>query len=494
MSFRLFIYYCAMCGGAGAFAGWALGRWLAGSPSVFNSGVKGLFLGLGIAFLLGLLDALWNFSISQFFSIFVRVLMAVVIGSAGGLLGGIVGQLLFDKWAHDFLLVLGWMLTGLLIGMSLGVFDLLAALVRNQETRGPLRKMLNGLIGGTAGGILGGFFYILMDGKLKSFFESKAREDLWTPSSWGFVILGVCIGLLIALAQVILKEAWLKVEAGFRKGREQILTKQSITIGRAERCDVGLFGDAQVDFCHCRIVRKGNDYILTDEGSSTGTYVNDERILGPRDAAIRRPDSAGAIVAALWGTGETRIVGQRSSPRPGTPGRGVGGEGRAAEQCSVPPLTPDPSPRSTGARGEKCGKQKEASCRSTAAADVSASIRGKRCTAITTGCRSTRPGSAGRSPSERSCSMRRSSFPLAALAIPSTSWSWPARTTGREHGTSWRRAISKAFSRPWAGSISPRPCAGPLALPTGIAAWTSCSAHCRTAFGRRPGCKSSRWR
>ena len=62
MSFRLFIYYCALCGGVGAFIGWALGRWLAGPSSVFNNGIKGLFLGLGIALLLGLLDALWNFS------------------------------------------------------------------------------------------------------------------------------------------------------------------------------------------------------------------------------------------------------------------------------------------------------------------------------------------------------------------------------------------------------------------------------------------------
>ena len=26
MSFRLFIYYCALCGGGGALAGWAIGR------------------------------------------------------------------------------------------------------------------------------------------------------------------------------------------------------------------------------------------------------------------------------------------------------------------------------------------------------------------------------------------------------------------------------------------------------------------------------------
>ncbi len=283
MSFRLFIYYCALCGGGGAFAGWGLGRWLARSADpVLNSGVKGLFLGLGIAFLLGLLDALWNYSLSQFFSVFVRVLMAVVIGSAGGLLGGMIGQVLFDKWNYSFFLVFGWTLTGLLIGMSLGVFDLLAALARNQETHGPLRKMLNGVIGGASGGLLGGVLYSYLFGAWLSLFKDKPDDRIWSPSSWGFVVLGMCIGLLIALAQVILKEAWLKVEAGFRKGREQILSKQTLTIGRAEKCDLGLFGDAQVERVHCRIVRKGNDYILTDEGTLAGTFVNDERVHGPR--------------------------------------------------------------------------------------------------------------------------------------------------------------------------------------------------------------------
>ena len=127
--------------------------------------------------------------------------MAVLIGSAGGLLGGIVGQVLVNTWNHAFLLVLGWTITGLLIGISLGVFDLLAALVGNHETAGPLRKMMNGLIGGTLGGVLGGFIYVILDGRLKAFFESKPREELWTPSSWGFVVLGMCIGLLIGLCR-----------------------------------------------------------------------------------------------------------------------------------------------------------------------------------------------------------------------------------------------------------------------------------------------------
>src|SRR5260370_30947899 len=151
MSFRLFIYYGALCGGVGAFAGWAVGRWLTRNPAakreVFNSGVKGLFLGVGIAALLGLTDAPWNFSLRRFDAVFVRVLMALVIGGAGGLLGGMVGQWLVSNWNHGFLLVLRWTLTGLLIGMSVGVIDLLPALLLKQATPRPPDHGIQGRTG-----------------------------------------------------------------------------------------------------------------------------------------------------------------------------------------------------------------------------------------------------------------------------------------------------------------------------------------------------------
>ena len=94
----------------------------------------------------------------------------------------------------------------------------------------------------------------------------------------GMVILGVCIGLLIGLAQVVLKEAWLKVESGFRAGREVMLTKDETTIGRAESCDLGLFGDNTVERLHARIERKDNQYVLADVETAGGTFLNDKPV------------------------------------------------------------------------------------------------------------------------------------------------------------------------------------------------------------------------
>jgi hypothetical protein len=292
MSFRLFIYYCALCGGGGAFLGWMLGRLvnpLLGrlvnlQSAVLIQGLKGMLLGFAITLALGLVDALWIYSPWRFVAIGLRVVTAVVIGTMGGLLGGLVSQVLYGWKEWDFFLVFGWTITGFLIGVSLGVFDLLASLLRGQDPNAALRKILKGVLGGTAGGMLGGVLSLLLYSGwtrvLRSSPDIEAR--LWSPSAWGFVALGACIGLLIGLAQVILKEAWLKVESGFRKGREVILSKPEITIGRAESCDIGLFGDPQIDKLHARIRREGNRHVLIDEGSDSGTYLNDEPVHGSK--------------------------------------------------------------------------------------------------------------------------------------------------------------------------------------------------------------------
>lgn len=281
MSFRLFIYYCALCGGGGGFLGWALGRMLVTSGGgVFSSGLIGMWLGLGIAMALSALDGVWNLGLHRVAGIGARIGTAVMVGAMGGFLGGIVAQLMLDLW--NPLLVVGWTFTGLLIGVSLGIFDLLSVTVQGQEVQGAMKKIRNGLIGGTFGGLIGGILYLLFRNTWLGMFDDKPEDRLWSPSATGFFALGACIGLLIALAQVILKEAWVKVEQGFRRGREQIISKQEITIGRAEGCDIGLFGDPAVDKLHAKIRKEGPRYVLVDDNSTTGTYVNDERVIGSR--------------------------------------------------------------------------------------------------------------------------------------------------------------------------------------------------------------------
>ena len=280
MSFRLFIWYCSLCGGCAAYVGWALGRVASPESSVMQAAVKGMFLGMMVALSLGLIDALWSLHWAQVHRIGARVLVAVAVGAVGGFLGGLVGQALYRFRHWSVFLIFGWAMTGLLIGAAPGVFDVLARLMREEDIGGALRKIVNGVLGGFLGGLLGSVLFLMLQSVWGLVFRDRV-EDFWSPSATGFVALGMCIGLLIGLAQVILKEAWVKVEAGFRPGRELILSKPEVVIGRAESCDVGLFGDNTVERTHARILRKGRQYLLDDAGTAGGTYLNGERVAGP---------------------------------------------------------------------------------------------------------------------------------------------------------------------------------------------------------------------
>ncbi len=286
MSFRLFIYYCALCGAWAAFLGWCLGRLAPISEDAHPyilQGIKAFLLGLTVALGLGLVDAIWNVPLNRVVTIALRGLTAVVIASGSAFVSGVVGQW-FQQNTQSFVAagfyVVSWTITGFLIGAALGAFETGASVATGKNLRGALKKTLNGAIGGTVGGFLGGVLSLVLRLVWVKVFGASEGEPL-SPSAWGFVILGLCIGLLIGLAQVILRDAWVKVEAGFRAGRELMLTKDETTIGRAETCDLGLFGDSQIEKVHARIKRIGDRFFLLDDETTTGTYVNDQRVLQP---------------------------------------------------------------------------------------------------------------------------------------------------------------------------------------------------------------------
>jgi hypothetical protein len=286
MSFKLFIYYCAVCAAWGAFGGWLLGWGL--TPTVEDPNTQlllgdlflGFCLGLLVALALGIVDAVMTLSGAQPTQVFVRGLFVAAVGAVAGLLGAGIGHYLVKWTEKDLFMILGWTLTGLLIGASVGLYDFIQRMRAGDRSGGGKRKLLNGFMGGTLGGLLGGLLFWLAGLVLGKLF-GKSPDELRSTGAMGFVAIGACIGLFIGLAQVFLKEAWLKVESGRRAGRELILSKDETTIGRAESCDLGLFGDNAIEKLHARILLKNNRYLLADEDTPGGTYLNEQRIGKP---------------------------------------------------------------------------------------------------------------------------------------------------------------------------------------------------------------------
>jgi len=279
MTFRLFIYYCALGGGWAAFLAWGLlalmGVATVQGKSMGQVVLIGAFLGLFVAAAIGLVDGILNSTGSERY---LRALISGGVGFVGGALGSLLGAGLYSAGGGNLIfLVIGWMVAGLLIGAASGLFDLLRAAVAQREVGQSVRKSLNGVYGGLLGGLLGGFPF----GLLTAPNEDGSQPLPLSGLAIGLTILGICIGLMVALAQVVLKEAWILVESGRRAGRQLMLSKDETTIGRAEKCDLGLFGDNAIEKLHARILLKKNRYLLDDAETPGGTFLNDVRVSRP---------------------------------------------------------------------------------------------------------------------------------------------------------------------------------------------------------------------
>src|SRR6516162_2127159 len=110
MSLRLFVYYCALCGGWAALVGWMIGLWVAPENPLGKVGIMGLFLGLMVALGLSLVDATWNLGLRRVPQVLARVSVAMVVGAVAGLIGGMLGQALFQATSSNIVFVPGWWL------------------------------------------------------------------------------------------------------------------------------------------------------------------------------------------------------------------------------------------------------------------------------------------------------------------------------------------------------------------------------------------------
>ena len=270
MSLRLFVIYCALIGGLCSYLGWAAGLPIT-SEGYLRAAYKGMFAGTLIGAGLSLLDSIWNGRSLSF--IFCHTLVAAILAGVGGIIGGIIGEFLFN--IHSSLIIAGWLFTGLLIGVAISTFEILISMNNNQAKIFAISKALKCMAGGAMGGLLGGgiFYSVLL------LWVSWFGPGIFlTPAAIGFSVLGICIGLFIGLAQVLIKEAWVRVENGRWQGKELILAKSVSVIGRKEGCEIALFGDRNLAPEHACIRRRDNGFYLADLDSPDGTYLNKKRV------------------------------------------------------------------------------------------------------------------------------------------------------------------------------------------------------------------------
>jgi hypothetical protein len=257
------VYWSGLLGGWSAFVGWlsaemGFGQRIGESTwmAMLMIVAVGTAIGGGLSLLTGLVARQWQIG---------KFAVGLVGGAAAGVVGALLGSGLYAVLGENGGRVVGWTLMGLAIGGWDGLF-----------WRDNI-KLRNGLVGGGLGGLLGGLLFNSMSSVLGTAMSSR---------SLGFVVLGLCIGLLIGLVQVLLKDGWLTVIEGFRPGRQLILSQQLTTMGTSEKSSLIFiaFGAKGVEPIHATIEwTPPGTFVVSDRQSRTGTLLNGEPIEGPQN-------------------------------------------------------------------------------------------------------------------------------------------------------------------------------------------------------------------
>jgi hypothetical protein len=191
-------------------------------------------------------------------------------GIIAGLCGGIVGQAVFLAAAGgtigDILgRLVGWTLLGGLIGFGMAFFV-------------PNLKWYRGIAGGVLGGFLGAMAFLIVSFVLGVILWPWLGALLGRLI--GAAILGFCIGLMIALAELVFRRWWLEVSFSPREVRTVTLGAVPISVGGNERrVSVFVPGAAPIAF---RFSVDQDRVLCEDPVAKTTTEIHpgDQRMLG----------------------------------------------------------------------------------------------------------------------------------------------------------------------------------------------------------------------
>jgi len=265
MSLVRMAYYCAVIGGWSAFFAWILCEYLflsRGGDGTWQVVCAAAIVGAAIGAGLNAVAGMSNGSVVQ---TVLRLGPGLVGGGIGGAVGGLLGNVLFVYLGMPRFI--GWIIMGLGIGVVEGLYERSSSKIRN------------GLIGGGLGGLAGGVLFDILPGLLRSGSGMSSRAV-------GFVILGLCIGALIGLVQVALRDAWLTVLDGYRPGRQLILSSPVTILGRGDHLRLPFVGGPNTDLEpeHLAIERRSNGtFYVKDLKSRLGSFVNNVPVRGELD-------------------------------------------------------------------------------------------------------------------------------------------------------------------------------------------------------------------
>ncbi len=156
---------------------------------------------------------------------------------------------------------LAWLLAGMTMGLGQGI-----------ALRSP-RLLLYGFLGGVLGGLIGGLLFDPIDFILLGGIKPSAH---WSRLI-GLATVGMSVGAMIGVVELLARDAWLQMVAGPLAGKEFLIFKDTVNLGSSPRAEIYLFNDPQVAGIHATIRAVGEQCEIENRSSENPTELNGHR-------------------------------------------------------------------------------------------------------------------------------------------------------------------------------------------------------------------------
>ena len=133
-----------------------------------------------------------------------------------------------------------------------------------------MKKTGYGALGGAIGAAVGGTIFDPI---------SFATHAGATSRAVGFGLLGMATGIAMGLVESALKDRWIYVTAGPLAGKQFILYKPQTAVGSSQSCDIYLFKDPEILPQHATLELKGSKLYFIANGPA---YIAGQPVRGAR--------------------------------------------------------------------------------------------------------------------------------------------------------------------------------------------------------------------
>jgi len=210
-------------------------------------------------------------------------LVGLLVGFVGGFFSGIMANLAYaplnflamkqmDEGLASFntfgfgIQMIGRSLAWCLAGMAMGLGQGIA--LRSK------RLLIYGLLGGVVGGLLGGLLFDPIDLIVLGPDKPSAH---WSRLI-GFGVIGLSVGAMIGVVELLARDAWLRMTQGPLTGKEFLLFKDVMNIGSSPRSDIYLFNDPLVAENHATIRSVGDECEIESRQSTHAVLLNNRQV------------------------------------------------------------------------------------------------------------------------------------------------------------------------------------------------------------------------